>query len=204
MKRGLQAVLYLVCSMAALVMIGCVTGGTKVTIKNDNYSPGFRSSEIGRKGKAVIMSNFINQAANTTSWGYHSADKKVTYEATAHLESYLWSCFQKAFQHAGLKVQDQYYGYHLYWWGPGPGPARTQAARGITEFQLVLKSMTDQECTFQILLFKNSETKFQKDFIVKMPPASTEDAKELEKRAYRMVDQMVTAVFRDREFQKVF
>lgn len=204
MKRGLKPIVYLVCCMATLLMIGCAAGGTKITIKHDTYKPGFRSSDIGRKGKTVIMSNFINQAANTTSWAYHSADKKVTYEATERLESYLWYCFQKAFQHAGLKVQEQSYGYHPYWWGPGPAPPRPQAGRGVTEFQLVLKSMTDQESNFQILLFKNGETKFQKDYTVKMPPVSTENVTELENRAYRMVDQMVTTVFRDREFQKAF
>lgn len=154
------------------------------------------------------MDNFINQAGNTTSWGYSSADKKVTYEAPVHLESYLWSCFQKAFQHAGINVLDQTYGgyahpYHPYWWGAAP-PPRAQAPRGVVEFQLVLTSMTDQECKFQILLFKNGEIKFQKDYAVTMPPSSSTDPKELEKRSYRLIDQMVTSVFKERDFQKAF
>jgi hypothetical protein len=195
MKRGLKQVRYRVCIIAALFMFGCAGGGMKVAMKQDNYSPGFKSSDISRvKGKTVIMDNFINQAGNTTSWGYSSADKKVTYEAPVHLESYLWSCFQKAFQHAGIKVLDQTYGGYAHPYHP----------RGVVAFQLVLTSMTDQECNFRILLFKNGESKFQKDYAVTMPPSSSTDPKELEKRSYRLIDQMVTSVFKDRDFQKAF
>ena len=209
MKRGLKQVRYIVYIIAALFMFGCAGGGMKVAVKQDNYSPGIKSSDIGRvKGKTVIMDNFINQAGNTTSWGYSSADKKVTYEAPVHLESYLWSCFQKAFKHAGIKVLEQTYGgyahpYHPYWWGAAPPPS-AQAPRGVVAFQLVLTSMTDQECKFQILLFKNGESKFQKDYAVTMPPSSSTDPKELEKRSYRLIDQMVISVFKDRDFQKAF
>ena len=155
------------------------------------------------------MDNFINQAGNTTSWGYYSADKKVTYEAPVQLESYLWYCFQKAFQHAGIKILDQAsgggYPYHPYWWGvPPPQRAQAQAPKGVIEFQLVLTSMTDQECKFQILLFKNGEQKFQKDYTVTATPSSSTDAKELEKRSYQLVDQMVMTVFRDSEFKRAF
>lgn len=37
-----------------------------------------------------------------------------------------------------------------------------------------------------------------------MPPSSSTDPKELEKRSYRLIDQMVTSVFKDRDFQKAF
>lgn len=209
MKRRLTYVGCIICLVTTLCLFGCAGGGMKVAVKQDNYSPGFRSSDMGRvKGKTVIMNNFINQAGNTTSWGYYSVDKKVIYEAPVHLESYLWYCFQKAFQHTGIKVLDQTYGgyahpYHPYWWGAAP-PPRAQAPRGVLEFQLVLTSMNDQECKFQILLFKNGETKLQKDYAVTVPPSSSADPKELEKRSYRMIDQMVTSVFKDRDFQKAF
>jgi hypothetical protein len=211
MEKGLMRVGYLLCVMAVFLMIGCA-GGSKISIKQDNYSPDFRAGDYSRfKGKTVILDNFINQANNTKSWSYSSADNKYTYEASAHLESYLWYCFQKAFQHAGMKVMDQSYGgaphpYHPYWWGAAPPPPRTQSAapRGTSEFQLVLTSMTDQECKFQVLVFKNGETKLQKDYSVTMTPPTSADPKELEKRAYRLIDQMVTTVFKDSEFRRVF
>jgi hypothetical protein len=151
-----------VCFLAAAVLYGC-GGATKVVIKQENYTPAFRAGEYGRfKGKTVILDNFTNQAANTKKWGYYSSDNKFYYEATNNLESHLWYCFQKAFQHAGMKVYDQSYGYayggyhpyHPYWWGYAPPPAQRQGPfKDAVEFQLVLTSMTDQECKFQVLLF---------------------------------------------------
>ena len=209
MKKGLIQICYVVCLMAAFLLLGCVAG-SKVTLKQESYTPGVRSAELGHfKGKTVILDNFINQAANTKAWGYNSADNKTYYEATTHLESYLWYCFQKAFQQMGMKVYDQSYGgywnpYHPYWWGAAPPPRAPAAVKGATEFQLILTSMTDQEAKFQVLLLKNGENKLQKDYTVTAQPVSSQDAKELEKGAYKLVDQMIITIFRDRDFQKVF
>lgn len=129
------------------------------------------------------------------------------YEAPVHLESCLWYCFQKAFQHAGAKVLDQGYGgygYHPYWWGAPPPQARQPLPKDTTEFHLTLHSMTDQESRFQVQVFKNGEVKLQKEYSAMLPAAATQDKVELEKRAYRRVDQMVQTVFKDREFQNVF
>ena len=209
MKRKLILIRYLTCIAAAFLMFGCAAG-SKVTMKQESYTPGFRTADFSRyKGKTVILDNFINQAANTKTWGYNSADNKVYYEATTHLESYLWYCFQKAFQQMGMKVYDQTYGgywnpYHPYWWGAAPPPRAPAAVKGATEFQLILTSMTDQEAKFQVLLLKNGENKLQKDYTVTAHPVSSQDAKELEKGAYKLVDQMIITIFRDRDFQKVF
>jgi hypothetical protein len=195
--------------MAAFLLLGCVAG-SKVTLKQESYTPGVRSAELGHfKGKTVILDNFINQAANTKAWGYNSADNKTYYEATTHLESYLWYCFQKAFQQMGMKVYDQSYGgywnpYHPYWWGAAPPPRAPAAVKGATEFQLILTSMTDQEAKFQVLLLKNGENKLQKDYTVTVKPVTSQDTKELEKGAYKLIDQMIITVFKDREFLRAF
>ncbi|MDD5170851.1 MAG: hypothetical protein PHN75_18695 [Syntrophales bacterium] len=209
MIRNYKLIPLAVFLIAAMLLSGCA-GGTKIAVKQDSYAPTFKSGEFGRfKGKTVIMDNFMNSAANTKSWGYYSSDKKVYYEASTQLESYLWYCFQKAFQHVGMKVLDQSYGgYYPYgwWWGvpPPPPQVRPNVPKGTAEFQLVLTSMTDQECKFQVQVFKNGESKFQKEFTATMSPAATEDKGELEKRSYRMIDQMVVTVFKDRDFQKAF
>ena len=215
MKRGRKVINYVMCLVAALFLFGCAgVGGIKVNMKQDSYAPAFRAEDYGRfKGKTVLIYNFTNNAANTKSWGYYSADKKVYYEAPVHLESYLWYCFQKAFQHAGMKVLDQssyggYYGqpYNPFWWGYGPPPPPPQGQQALpkntAELQLVLNSMTDQECKFQVLVSKSGESKLQKDFTVTMPPTASEDKGELEKGAYRLVEQMVITVFKDKDFQK--
>ena len=64
--------------------------------------------------------------------------------------------------------------------------------------------MTDQEFRFKALLFKDGDTKFDKEFTVTMAAATTENPAELEKRAYQMVDLAFTAIMKDRDFQKAF
>jgi len=198
----------LACIVAAVVLFGC-GGGTKVVLKQENYIPAFRAADYSRfKGKTVILDNFTNQAANTKRWGYFSADNKFYYETTTNLENHLWHCFQKAFEHAGMKVYDQTYGYgaypYPYWWGAPPPPRPRAALKNAAEFQLVLLSMTDQECKFQVLLFKEGEQKFQKEYAVTMPAPTSQDPKDLEKNAYLLIDRMVMAVFSDKDFRKVF
>jgi len=39
---------------------------------------------------------------------------------------------------------------------------------------------------------------------VKTQPASTDNAADLEKRSYRLVDQAFVTILRDRDFQRVF
>ena len=129
------------------------------------------------------------------------------YESNDHLQNYFWYCFEKAFKYVGVNVVDyqtdgQYY-HHRYWWGtPGPGAYRTP--KGVSEFQLILTSVTDQEFKFKVLVFKNGEMKLDKAFSVTIPPAGTNEVPELEKRAYRLVDVAFTAIMKDRDFRRVF
>jgi hypothetical protein len=197
-----------------LFVAGCTTvGSSKITMTQEKYSPSFRAGDYSRvKGKKLILSSFYNQAGNTKAWSYNSADNKYMYEGNTQLESYYRYCFQKAFRHIGVNLVDYNYGegprpynyHHRYGWGYAPPPEATRTARGIPEFQLILTSMTDQEFRFKVLLFKNGETKLDKDFTVKMAPAGTDNMGELEKRSYRLVDFAFTTIMKDKDFQRVF
>ena len=134
------------------------------------------------------------------------------YEGDAQLESYYWYCFQKAFRHIGVNVVDytyaggpRPYGYH-YGWGYGydPGPEAARAAKGVAEFGLTLTSLTDQEFSFKVYVYKNGETKLEKDFTVKMSAAGTDNVADLEKRSYKLVDLAFTTIMKDKDFQRVF
>ncbi len=189
-----------------LFLFGCASS-TKVTMSSDKYSPSFRAGDAGRvKGKRLILSSFYNQAQNTKSWSYFSADKKYMYEGNAHLETYFWNCFYKAFKQAGVKLVDysygDYRGPHPWWWGAPP--PRAYQNKGVPEFQLILTSLTDQEFKFKAMLFKDGQTKFEKEYTVTMEAAQTEKPADLEKRAYRLVDSAFTTIVKDREFQKAF
>ena len=158
----------------------------------------------------MIIAGFSNQAGNTKAWSYNSADNKYMYEGDAKLENYYWYCFQKAFRYIGVNVVDYTYGggprpyYHSYWWGYAPPPEGARAGRGVPEFGMTLTSLTDQEFSFKVYVYKNGETKLEKDFTVKMAAAGTDNPANLEKRSYRLVDLAFTTILKDKDFQRVF
>jgi len=207
MKKSFNAVI--ICCIIGLFLAGCA-GGTKVVTTQEKYSPSFKSGEFGRyKGKKLVLSTFSNQAQNTKTYAYFSPDKKLTYEVNIQLETFYYNSFQKAFKHIGVNLVDYTYderhgGYrHHYWWG-APGPGGYRAPKGVSEMQFVLLSMTDQEFKFKVLLFKEGETKLDKDYTVTMAAAATNNPAELEKRAYQLVDLAFTTILRDREFLRAF
>jgi hypothetical protein len=202
----------LVC-IISLFLTGCAAAGSKIMMKQGKYTPSFRSGDYSRyKGKKLILDAFTNQAGNTKAWSYNSADNKYMYEGDAQLEGYYWYCFQKAFRHIGVNIVDYSYGggphpygyHHGYGWGYAPPPEVARAARGVPEFALTLTSLTDQEFSFKVYVYKNGETKLEKDFTVKMSVASTENVADLEKRSYRLVDLAFTTIMKDKDFQRVF
>ena len=209
MKQLITKGITLIFCIAVLFMGGCATG-TKVALNQEKYSPSFKPGDYSRyKGKRLVLANFANQAQNTKSSSYSSADKKYVYEGGTSLESYYQGCYQKAFAHIGVKLVDYVYredyarnNYHRHWWGyhSGYGPPK-----GVLEFQLVLLSLTDQEFKFKALLFKEGDTIFDNDYTVTMAPApETDDTASLERRAYHLVDLSFTTIMKDRAFQKFF
>jgi hypothetical protein len=194
----------LVAGVIGLFLTGCGASGTKILIKNDQYKPAFSAGEFSRyKGKKAVLSNFQNQAGNTTAWGYSSGDKKFFYEGNEKLESYFWTCFKKSFGHVGVQlvdyVHDPSYGVH-YWWGV----AGYRPPKGVAEFQLILTSLTDQEFKFRVLVFRDGEAKLDKEMSVSMPATTATDAAALEARSYRLVDHAFVTILRDRDFQRAF
>jgi hypothetical protein len=200
----------LVC-IIGLFLAGCGAASSKIMMKQGKYTPQFRSGDYSHyKGKKLILAGFTNQAGNTKAWSYNSADNKYMYEGDAQLESYYWYCFQKAFRHIGVNIVDYSYSggprpyNHGYWWGYAPPPEAARAAKGVPEFGLTLTSLTDQEFRFKVYLYKNGETKLEKDFTVKMSAAGTDNVADLEKRSYRLVDLAFTTIMKDKDFQRVF
>lgn len=198
-----------------LFLAGCGAGGSKITMKQGKYTPAFGAGEFSHyKGKKLILTGFTNQAGNTKAWSYNSTDNKYTYEGDAQLESYYGSCFHKAFRHIGVNLVDYNYGGgprpyghrygYGYGWGYVPPPEAAKAGKNAPEFGMTLTSLTDQEFSFKVYLYKNGETKLEKDFTVKMSAANTENAADLEKRSYRLVDLAFTTIMRDKDFQRVF
>jgi len=209
MKKSIKSIGLVAFCMLALILTGCASG-TKVTMTQEKYSPSFRAGDFSRyKGKKVVLSSFYNQAQNTKTYNYFSPDNKLNYQSNVSLDNLYLNGFTKAFKYIGVKLvdytydNDPRYRHHPgYWWGAGPGGYK--APKGVPELQFILLSMTDQEFKFKVIVFKNGETKLEKEYTVSMPAAATEDAAQLEKRGYQMIDLAFTTIMRDRDFQKVF
>jgi hypothetical protein len=213
MRKNIWKNIILAC-IIGFFLAGCGAASSKITMKQTKYTPSFSAGDYSRyKGKKLIVAGFTNAASNTKAWSYNSADSKYMYEGDAQLESYYWYCFQKAFRHIGVNIVDYYAGgrpYHGYRYGYGwgygyaPPPEAERASRGVPEFGLTLTSLTDQEFSFKVYLYKNGETKMEKDFTVKMGAATTENVADLERRSYRLVDLAFTTIMKDKDFQRVF
>jgi len=201
-----------IAGILGIFLAGCATtGGTKVSMSYEKYTPSFRTADYRHmKGKRVVLASFHNQAQNTRAWSYQSVDSNYVYEGNAALDSYYWYCFEKAFKHIGVRIVDyetderHYRRYrHRYGWS-APGPGSYRAPKNVPEFQLILTSLTDQEFKFKVLVFKNGESRLDKEFSVKVPPAGTDDIPALERRAYRLADLAFTKIMKDRDFRRVF
>lgn len=190
-----------------LLLTGCASS-TVITINQEKYSPSFRAGDYsGYKGKKLFLSDFFNRAKNTKTYNYFSPDKKLAYEGNASIENLYWHCFQKSFRHVGVTLVDYKYDgsrpYHHDWWGKTSVPGDDNASNSIPEFQFILLSMTDQEFKFKVIVLRGGESKFDKDYTVKMAAATTDDVAELEKRGYKLVELAFTTIVKDEDFQKV-
>ncbi|MEN6465141.1 MAG: hypothetical protein ABFD62_08175 [Syntrophaceae bacterium] len=208
MKKSIKSIGLAAFFITAVFLTGCASG-TKVTVTQEKYSPSFRAGDFSRyKGKKLVLSSFYNQAQNTKTYNYFSPDNKLNYQSNVSLDNFYLNGFTKAFKQIGVKLVDYTYDndpryHHRYgWWGPGPGGYK--APKGVPEFQFIILSMTDQEFKFKVLVFKNGETKLDKEYTVTMAAATTENAAELETRGYKLMDLAFTTIMKDREFQKVF
>ena len=179
MKRKLM--FFIVACICGLLLGGCASG-TKIVLTQEKYSPSFRAADFARyKGKKLVLASFFNQAQNTKNYNYFSPDKKLNYEGNVSLENLYLSGFTKAFKHIGVNLVDYVYdddyryrpGYRHGWWWGHPGPGGYRAPKGVAEFQFTLLSMTDQELTFKIAVFRDGQTRLDKDLTVKMAPAAT-------------------------------
>lgn len=212
MKKSTKSIGLVAFCIIALFLTGCASG-TKIIVTQEKYSPSFRAGDYSRyKGKKLVLSSFYNQAQNTKTYNYFSPDNKLNYEGNVSLDNLYLNGFTKAFKHIGVKLVDYTYDndpryrhryHHGYWWG-GPGPGGYRAPKGVSEFQFIILSMTDQELKFKVLVFKEGETKLDKEYTVTMAAATTENVAELEKRGYRLVDLAFTTIMKDRDFQRVF
>ena len=166
-----------------------------VYVQQDKYTPQFPARDYrDYKGKTILLNSIANKSQNTTMFYYYSNDKKVCYEGSPSLESYMWYCFQKAFMYIGVIVQEP----------QGTPFTPTVVPEGMIMMELEFTTFTDTKLVFNINLFKGNRIIYKKTFPITMQPCTNPDPLSLEKNAYKMMDEAFTSVLSDSGFRESF
>ncbi len=186
MKRkpvSLKYLFYLSGIFTLLIIQGCAL---HVPLDSTKYvSDISKSNYIKYQGKEILLNSVINNAADTSIFFYFSQNGKIQYGGPA-LTSYFWYCFNSALLNIGLGVHEH------------------SAPKGVPVFEFIISSLNDSQVKFTFTLKKTVFLKFKKEYIVTMPQSDTKNPEDLEKRAYQMVDLIITTVLDDKEFETVF
>lgn len=170
-----------------IFLISACTGARPVTLRS--YSPAFTADLGEYKGKRVYLMNFDNQARDTTNFAYFSPDKAFVYSGDSLIHNYFWYAFEKAFVGLGMTVSND------------DKPDLTAPAMWLT-----LKSVTDDKYEVDVKLNKWEYLVFRKMYTVTgdQVPETNRTKEILEKRAYRMTNQLIQAVLTDPAFKEIF
>jgi hypothetical protein len=187
MKIGKSSKIILIgIGLAFFLISGCA--GKTVRLAPDNYQPAFSTADVvSYKGKQLYLYSIAIHDRNAGAFFYRSENSRDTYDlAPVALETYLWSCFKKAFERAGMTV-----------WEKG-------ASARVPIIQVRVDVISDRKFHFEAVLRRDDVRLFQKVMLVRMKPVVSRDPAKLEQGAYRMVDESVTALLKDADFHKAF
>lgn len=187
MKIGRSSKIYLIgIGLIFLLFSGCA--GKTVRLAPDHYQPAFSAPDFGAyREKQIYLYSVANHDRQVGDLFYHSEDGRDTYDlAPVTLEAYLWSCFKKAFERAGMTV-----------WEKG-------ASARVPIIQIRFAAVTDRTFHFEAVLRSDDIRLFQKVMLVRIKPGAARDPASLEQGAYRMIDESVTALLKDADFYKAF
>ena len=169
-----------------LVAVSCVPYRSYVWVKQDVYNPKASAKLADYKDRAIFLANFENRAENTTLFYYFDPDHEMYYEGAPTLHSYLWYCFEKALQRAGVLVY------------------RDTAPPTVPEFQLSFNSWSDEVFKCYVRLLKNGMIQFQKEFRITFQPPAHPDPEAMEVRAYEDMDKIIETIFLDPALKEAF
>ncbi|MBN2041747.1 MAG: hypothetical protein JW864_17050 [Spirochaetes bacterium] len=181
MKFKNRIILFFFIITGCALLPGC--GGKNIYLSSSNYTPHPKIVNLTEyKNAKIYIGGFSNNAGNTDRYNYYGPNSDATYETESLLVDYFWYCFVKAFKEMGISVNEDYDAPLLY---------------------LMLNSMTDEECTFDINLYKGDDLVFVKEFTVKIPPTDPEskDLAVLERNAYKMINTAIAKILYDNNFK---
>lgn len=194
-KTGMLLSIFIFSGILISFFIAC--GSSQyVYVQQDKYKPGFSADDYkDYKGKSILLNSFSNKAQNTSTFYYYSNDKKICYEGSPSLQSYIWYCFLKAFMYTGVTVQEPQQANPF---------APVTVPQGIKIMELEFTSFTDTKLEFNINLVKDKQIIYQKNFTITMRPVTNPNPVILEKNAYKLMDEAFTTIVSDSGFRESF
>ena len=186
-RKHIQAIFVLI---LGLVLGSSLTGcSARKHVKLDGHTPNIEQFPKEYEGKRIYLMNFDNSAEDTSMWYYFSRDYEFQYGCNTVIHSCFWYSFNRALVNAGMRVTTN------------EEPALNTPGMWIT-----LLSITDKEFVFRVTLQKNGASVLIKKFTVTGPEidpqARTREV--MQRRAYEMIDDAITAVLTDAEFKAEF
>ena len=188
-----------ICSFLSLLFIAILpilcmfltagSGQKTIWVQQDKYKPDLQNELYNvYKNKEIFLSYFTNKAEDTSIFYYYAKDQSIAYEGAPTLQSYLWYCFEKALISLNMLVYKSDY----------PIPDE------VSELQLAFTSWSDNNFTCNITLFKYGHIIYQDEIMVTFEPAATNNLDDLEQRAYKQMDKIISTILGNKKVIDVF
>jgi hypothetical protein len=121
-------------------------------------------------------------------WYYSDTLTEVGYTSFPNLYTYLLDIYQDTFMRAGFIIYQA-----------------KPSARIVPELRITVNAMSDEAMVTDTLLTLDEGIRFKKTYTVKMPPSKqTDKIEDLQKKAYRMMEQSCRVILDDPAFQKAY
>jgi hypothetical protein len=175
-----------------LVSAGCAPfTSTIVQLEQNKYLSGLKPEGYGElRGKKILLHGITDESKNTSNFSYYNPERTVGYQLLSEnqmpqpLVSFFWYALEKGFEKAGVIIEDTAPDYDA-------------------ELFITFRSLTDKEINFLIELRKRPNMIYAKSYVVKTSDGNIPDQNFLQKRAYSMIDSIVTAILDDPEVRKI-
>ncbi|MEN6465776.1 MAG: hypothetical protein ABFD62_11405 [Syntrophaceae bacterium] len=177
MKRKLL----LIC-LAAVFAISC-NATTKVWLNQQEIKPSVNEYAI-YKNKDLMLTLYNN----ASRYYYSDALSEISYTSFPSVNTFLLDVYQDMFMRAGFIIY-----------------AGKPSARIVPELKINVSWISDETMVNDVLLTLDEGIRFKKQYTIKMPPSKqTDTTEQLQKKAYRMMEQSGRAILDDPAFQKAY
>lgn len=158
----LKGIIFIICLFViSSTFLGCAPASSVVKVielNRERYTCKIDLAQFSDyKGKRILLSSIEDKSKNTTNLYYYNPQQTIGYSlyySSSSMQqpvvSHYWYALQKAFECAGLKIEEY-------------GPAYD------AELSLTFDSLTDEEIMFGANLIKSHKMPYSKNYAVRTP-----------------------------------